>query len=204
MTSQTTTPAPSRASRSFWFLGVGIALILLGALGLGATAIFEVTSVLLLGPLLMANSICQLLLMVFTGPLRSRIFHFSSALLSLVVGFLVMSNADEAGADLALLLTAFLLVAGLNRIFGSLEADLPARGWLVATGAFALALGFAVWARAPTRGFWLISICVALDFLCHGVTWVWFSMLVLGKVESPIPESEEIHVPTTGPAQLQH
>ena len=96
-----------------------------------------------------------------------------------------------------------ILVAGLNRIFGSLEPDLPARSLLVATGAFALALGFGVWAQAPTRGLWLISICVALDFLCHGATWVWFSMLVRGRIEAPIPESEEVRVPAKEPAQLQ-
>lgn len=186
---------PSGPPRSVWFLAVGATLVLLGAVALGATVVLNVASLMVLGPLFLANSVCQLILMAFRGPLRGRLLHLSSALLSMVVGFLILAHGDEAGTDVALLLAAFLLVAGSIRIAGSWDANLPAPGWLMATGVLALALAFCVWAQAPTRGLWLISICVALDFLGHGATWLWFSMLVRGKVEPPIPESEIVRIP---------
>jgi uncharacterized membrane protein HdeD (DUF308 family) len=203
-----TSQSPHEASRHgscwAWLLAVGVTMVLLGAFALGATAILNVASALLLGPLLVANSICQILLMMFSGPPRSRFVHLGSAVLSGVVAVLVLAHGSEAGGDLALLLAAFLLAAGLERMVGSRELDLPGRGWLVAAGTLAFALGLCVWAQAPTRGLWLITACVALDFVGHGATWVWFSLLVRGRVESPIPDSELARAPAKRPAQLLH
>jgi uncharacterized membrane protein HdeD (DUF308 family) len=203
-TSETSAAVHGRPSGSFWFLAVGVTLALLGALAFGATTILEVTSLLMLGPLLLANSLCQLMLTFIAESPRRRAFHISSALFSLVVGFLVMSHESEAGADIALLMAAFLLVAGLNRMVGSLEPDLPPRVWLVAAGALAVSLGICLSAQAPTRGLWLISLCIAIDFLCHGATWIWYWIIVRGKVDTQFPESEVALSGTPKAAQLQH
>jgi uncharacterized membrane protein HdeD (DUF308 family) len=192
--SASTHPAETPSDRPPWpwFLAVGIALVLLGAIALGCPTVLEVSSVLILGPVLLANSVCQVLLAFFSHQARAQWMHLGSGALSLVVGFLVMTHPAEAAGDLALLLTAFLMVDGLNRVFGSRLMPFPARGWVLAAGALALALGLGAWAQAPARGLVLISLCVAVDFLFHGASWIVLSLAVRGTVDSPIPEPEKV------------
>ena len=38
-------------------------------------------------------------------------------------------------------------------------------------GAAAVILGICVWLELPVSGLWAVGLCIALDFICHGVSW---------------------------------
>jgi uncharacterized membrane protein HdeD (DUF308 family) len=202
MSDESTPGSAAGRQRWPWFLVLG-SLILLGA-ALGGSTLLELASLLFLGPLLLAESLVQALLAALTRPRRARWLHLGSAALSGVAGFLVMVPAVEAGADLVLLVIAFLAVAGLSRILGVRLDRSPGRGWVAAAGALALALAGCVYFQAPARGVWLIGCCLALDFLGHGLSWTFFSMAVRGEVESPVPEADEVRAPAKKPAPAPH
>jgi uncharacterized membrane protein HdeD (DUF308 family) len=160
-----------------WFVVLGGTLIVLGAAGLGSAAL-PVVLPLVLGPILMASGILQVLLALFTSLWKGSALHLMASALDLVVGLIVLTHPAEAAADLALVLAAYLMVGGLYRIFGSLLWHLPARGWALAAGAVPLVLGVLLWQRRPFQEVWLFGLCLGADFICHGASWLLFSRAV--------------------------
>jgi uncharacterized membrane protein HdeD (DUF308 family) len=183
-----TTGPPLTRRHGDRFLALGVALVLLAAVALFGPVVFRAAVGLVVGLIMITASICQVFLAFFAWRLRDCLLHLSSAALGAIVGFLVISHPDEAGEDLALLLAAFLVVGGLTRICVSLTLRVPARRWLLAAGGVALALAGCVWAQAPTRGVWLISLCLTVDFLCHGASWVWLSLALRGGTPPLLPD----------------
>jgi len=39
------------------------------------------------------------------------------------------------------------------------------------TGVMAVLLGIAVWICRPVVGLWFVGLCIAVDFICHGIGW---------------------------------
>jgi uncharacterized membrane protein HdeD (DUF308 family) len=188
-----------------WVLLLGIALIVLGAFGLGSRAVLTLTATLILGPLLMVSGLLQVLLAFFTGSWRGSSLHLMAAALDLAVGLLVLLHPAEADADLVLVLLAYLMAGGLYRVLGSLFLRFPAWGCAVAAGLAPLLLGILLWQYSPFRELWLVALCVAADFMGHGTSWVVVSQAVRRSQQaepetvSPLPEAE--HEASPPPAE---
>jgi uncharacterized membrane protein HdeD (DUF308 family) len=163
-----------------WFMVLGAALIALGVIGAGSTGL-RLALPLVLGPILMASGILQVLLAFFAGPWKGSGLHLMAAALDMVVGLLVLTHPEHAAADLALVLVAYLMIGGMYRVFGSLLLRLPGRGWTLAAGLVPLALGIFLWTQRPFPELWPFTLCVAADFICHGASWI----LSSGAVRTP-------------------
>jgi uncharacterized membrane protein HdeD (DUF308 family) len=154
-----------------WLLTLGVGLILLGVIEIGSVVLLELLAVLVLGPLLLASGILQILL-VFFSRRREAPLHLTAAALDIVTGFLVLTHPRNTIDDLILVLAAFLMVGGVSRILSSLFLQLRAWGWILAAGVVAVALGLIVWKEGHFRGLSLVMACVGADFIAHGVSWV--------------------------------
>jgi uncharacterized membrane protein HdeD (DUF308 family) len=182
-----------------WFLALGVVLIALGAVGLGGTVLPVLLTTLVLGPLLLASGVLQVFLAFVADRTRGFSLHLLTGALDLVIGFLVMARPSAAVADLMLLLAVFLMVGGLQRIFGSLLTRPPAWGWMLAAGVAGLLLGICLWQHWPFRGLGLLGLCLGIDFVFNGATWVIFSQVFRGSPELPSaarPEEPQILTPT--------
>jgi len=155
-----------------WLLTLGVGLILLGVVELGSAVVTELFAILVLGPLLMASGIMQILLAFFARQRREAPLHLVAAALDLVVGFLVLTHPRNTVDDLMLVLAAFLMVGGVSRILCSLFLRVRALGWILAAGIVAVILGLIVWKEGSFRGLSLVVACVGIDFISHGVSWV--------------------------------
>lgn len=165
-----------------WLLALGVGLIVLGGIGLSSFAVRELIAALVLGPLLIASGILQILLAFFARRRREAPLHLAAAALDWVVGFLVLTHPRKTIDDLILVLTAFLLVGGLSRILGSAFLRFRTWGWSLAAGVVAVVLGAIVWKEGAFRGLWLVGVCVAIDFICHGVSWVVLSQSIRAQL----------------------
>lgn len=154
-----------------WFLALGVVLLLLGLAGAGATTLLELTSLLVFGPMLLASSLIQLLTAFFAEKGKLSLLHLASAGLEAVVGFLIIVHPFVVVADLVVLIAAFLMVSGLVRLARALFTHSPGRGWTIMAGGAALVLGICVWLKLPVSGLWFAGLCIAIDFLCHGISW---------------------------------
>jgi uncharacterized membrane protein HdeD (DUF308 family) len=104
-------------------------------------------------------------------PTKESLFHYADACLEAIVGFLIMIHPVAAITDLAVLVAIFLVVRGLVRVIRSWKTDSPDRGWIIMAGLAALLLGVCIWLPLPVSKLWFAGLCLAADFVFHGVVW---------------------------------
>lgn len=180
---------PESDDRWRWLLTLGVGLILFGLVELGSVVFLQLLAVLVLGPLLIASGILQVLLAFFAHRRREAPSHLAAAALDTVVGFLVLVHPRHTVDDLILVLAAFLMVGGVSRILAALFLRFRAWSWIFAAGIVAIVLGLIVWKEGRFRGLSLVAACVAVDFLAHGVSWVVLSHRARRAV-SALPKSD--------------
>ncbi len=182
-----TSPATEHRGRWAWFLALGTLLLVFGIAG-GLATLLEVTSILLFGPLLLASSLFQLTVAFFAQDKKkeSRL-HLAAAVVEMVLGFLIMAYPPERVGQLIVLVAIFLIVAGLLRLARSLAKKAHGRAWVAMTGVVALVLGVSVWIGGPVARISMIGVCIALDFIFHGMSWSALALAERKRVEMPIP-----------------
>jgi uncharacterized membrane protein HdeD (DUF308 family) len=104
-------------------------------------------------------------------PTKESLFHYADACLEAIIGFLIMIHPVAAITDLAVLVAIFLVVRGLMRVIRSWKTDSSDRGWIVMAGLAALLLGICIWLPLPVSKLWFAGLCLAADFVFHGVVW---------------------------------
>jgi uncharacterized membrane protein HdeD (DUF308 family) len=176
-------PNPQQTHTRWWFGTLGLVLILLGVLGLVSVSVLRFLTTLVLGPMLLASGIMHLLMAFFAQRWRGAPLHLTAAVLDTVVGFLVMIHPISAVDDLLLVLAALLMIGGVYRVVSSLLLRFPAWRWTLTAGVVAVLLGLFVWKEGPFHGLWLAGLCVTVDFICHGVSW----LILAHIIRNPTP-----------------
>ena len=72
---------------------------------------------------------------------------------------------------LAALVAIFFVVSGLIRLSRLVATRSRAPAWTIMTGVVALLLGLSVWIGWPVEKLWFVGLCIAIDFICHGISW---------------------------------
>ncbi len=173
-----------------WFLALGIALVVLGIVALGATVATTIVSVLLFGWLLIVGGIFQGVHAFWRERGWGGFFiDLLTGILYVVVGFMIVAHPAESALTLTLLIALFLMFGGIFRIVVALMLRFPHWGWLVLHGAINLVLGIAIWRRWPWDGLWVIGLFIGIDLIFNG-----WSLVMLGLAAKRIPQ--EITAPS--------
>ncbi len=186
---QSTIPSPTTENRARrrWFQALGAFLLVLGAAGVGVAALPEATAVLVFGPLVLASSLFQLATAFFAEKARERLLHLAAAGLEAVFGFLILMKPLRNVLSLLVLVAVFLTAIGLVRLTRALAAHSRGRAWTVMTGVVALLLGVSLWIGRPTAAWWFAGLCIAVDFIGHGVSWYAIGLAEGKPLEAPDP-----------------
>ena len=167
-----------------WFLALGIALLVLGTIALGASVAMTIVSMVLLGWLLIIGGVLEGVHAFWRERAWGGFFiDLLTGILYVVVGFMVLANPGEAAMALTLLIALFLMFSGLFRIVVALILRFPHWGWLILHGAVNLVLGIAIWRQWPLSGLWVIGLFVGIDMLFNG-----WSLVMLGLAAKKLPE----------------
>ncbi len=167
-----------------WFLGLGIALVLLGTIALGASVATTIASVLLFGWLLIIGGLLEGIHAFWREKGWGGFFiDLLTGILYVVVGFLMVANPAETALTLTLLIALFLMFSGIFRIVTALIVRFPHWGWLLLNGVVNLILGVAIWRRWPWDGLWVIGLFIGIDLIFNG-----WSLIMLGLAAKKIPE----------------
>ena len=167
-----------------WFLALGIALLVLGAIALGASVAMTIVSMVLLGWLLIIGGVLEGVHAFWRERAWGGFFiDLLTGILYVVVGFMVLANPGEAALALTLLIALFLMFSGLFRIVVALILRFPHWGWLILHGAVNLVLGIAIWRQWPLSGLWVIGLFVGIDMIFNG-----WSLVMLGLAAKKLPE----------------
>jgi uncharacterized membrane protein HdeD (DUF308 family) len=180
----------------FWFLALGIALIVLGVLALGAPWLVTVASVLLFGWLLLFAGVAEAVGAFWARRWSGFFLHLLGGVLNIVIGLLLVAHPTLAALALTLLLAAFFLVGGLFRVGAAAAVQFPGWPWAVLSGAVTALLGLLIWAEWPSSAVWVIGLFVGIELIFRGVGWVMFA---LAARELPRPPNLGPEPPPPGP-----
>jgi uncharacterized membrane protein HdeD (DUF308 family) len=171
-----------------WFLALGALLVVLGVLGLSVATVSEVTSLLVFGPLLLVSSLLQFLHALFADkPFgKEALLHFASAGLEAVLGFFIMAHHFQGSVSLIAWIAIILIASGLVRLTRSLTTQPRGRSWTIIAGVVALLLGICVWTEWPVPELWFVGLCIAVDFICHGVSWSALALAERRHLREPV------------------
>ena len=159
-----------------WFLTLGIALIILGALAVATASYVTLGTMVFFGVLLLIGGIAQIIYTFSLSKWSGFLLSLLSGILYTVVGFLLVAHPVAGALSLTLLLAAFYVVGGIFRIIASAYLRFEHWGWALFSGIVKLALGLLIWAGWPETGLWVFGLFIGIDLIIYGWFWVLLSL----------------------------
>ena len=121
--------APPDLSRIWvWFLVLGVALIVLGVLALGASVFVTLVTVLIFGWFLLIGGVMQVIQALAAIRWHGSLLYLLVGILDAIIGLVIVTHPALAVEALTLFLAALFLARGLFRIPAALVMPLPNRG----------------------------------------------------------------------------
>ena len=165
--------------RNQWwcFLLLGIALVVLGSLCIIDPLVPTLASVVLLGFVLMAAGITQIVTAFWAGKWSGMLIHMLIGVLYIVVGYMVVDAPVINMVLITKFIAIFLVVGGAFRIISALVVRFQDWGWALLNGGVTLLLGVIINRQLPEAALWVIGLFVGIELVFNGWSWV---MLALG------------------------
>ena len=150
-------------------LAVGIIMVVLGTIGIGATFSLTLVTVTLFGFLILFGGIVQFIDAIRFRTIKSPLGGILIALLYIACGVIMIGNPMLASATLTLLIAWALIAIGAVRIYVAVKMrGLPGWVWTLIGGVAAIVLGVMIINRWPVSGLWVIGMFVAIELLING------------------------------------
>ncbi len=160
----------------YWFLLLGILLIIGGTLAIGYSILATVAAVTFFGLLMVMGGGAQIVSAFWAGQWSGFLLALLAGILYTVVGGMMVFHPLEGAAALTLLIGTFFLVGGIFRVVGAMSLRLHHWGWMLLNGVVTAFLGLLVLAKWPTDALWVIGLFIGIDMLFTGWTWVMLSL----------------------------
>jgi len=169
---------------AFFLIGMGIAMIILGVVAIGASIVTTMATVLLFGFILLFGAVFQIVTALWGRHWRGFSPQLLSGGLYLVLGLFMIDNPVEAAMGLTVLVATGLLVGGVIRI--TLSTLDQFEGWrsVLLSGILSVLLGISIWGQWPLSGLWVIGLFVGMEMVASGFSW-----LILGLTVRSVPKS---------------
>jgi uncharacterized membrane protein HdeD (DUF308 family) len=167
-------------ARRLWvvFFAIGALLALTGLVALIAPSLVTDFVVLIWGWFLIARGVLESVGAFFARRRNSFMLHLLTGILALVIGVLVVTHPVKAEKFVTLLIAAFFLFGGLSQIIGALY--LRSEGWLIMliAGVIGVIVGVAIWRGYPDNTDLVLGICIGVDLIARGGSWIGFALSV--------------------------
>lgn len=157
--------AGKRSSRII-FLGSLYALVgILALVFASATTLFAVAT---LGVLLLCVGIAEIVYAI-RGRANGQLWpHLAFGCLALICGGLIFINPIENTLGLTLIVSFFLIAAGLAKVVGAVAERASGWGWFAANGVISIILGAIIIGTFPYSATWTIGTFVGIDLIAGG------------------------------------
>ena len=170
-----------------FLLGMGIALMILGLVAIGASIPATFATMAVFGILLLIGAIFQVVTAFWGRRWRGFFLHLLTGILYLIVGVFMVEDPLEAALALTLLIAACLLVGGILRIVLSVVERFDGWGWMLLNGIVSVILGVSIWRQWPLSGFWVIGLFIGIEMLFSGLSWVMLGLALRSTSKSALP-----------------
>lgn len=161
---------------NYWhrFMFFGIALMILGAISIGASTVATLFSVIILGIIIFLSG-AIILFDAFTfwwKKWSGFLVHAIIGILYLSIGLMLIRNPIEGSVSLTLLLGIFYIAAGVFRIAFSSLLQTPRWGWSWFNGLITLIIGILIITSWPGSSLFIIGLFVGIDLVFTGLAYV--------------------------------
>jgi uncharacterized membrane protein HdeD (DUF308 family) len=156
----------------FWFVLLGIALVVLGTIALGSVVIASLATAVALGILILLGGVAETVGAFWCRGWSGFFLHLLSGVLSIVIGVLFLRAPVGALLALTLLVASFLMVGGIFKIVAVVSYRFAAWGWPLLSGIIDLILGVMIWQEWPASALWVIGLFVGINLVFRGFNWI--------------------------------
>lgn len=160
----------------YWFLLLGILLIIGGTLAIGYAAFFTLTAVTFFGILLVVGGFAQVVSSFWAGRWSGFLLSLLAGILYVVIGGMMVARPYASAEALTLLIGSFFLVGGIFRVVAAMTLRLHHWGWILLNGVVTALLGLLLISDLPVSGLFFIGMFLGIDMLFNGWTWVMLSL----------------------------
>jgi uncharacterized membrane protein HdeD (DUF308 family) len=168
--------------RSGWFVGLGLLLIVFGLIALGSSVVFTLTTMILIGWLMVLAGALQTV-HAFTCKAWGGFFvDLLTGVFSTVVGIMIVGHPGATAVALTLMIAMLLIIGGIFRIIVGIAIRFPNSIWILIHGVVNVMLGIAILRDWPLSGLWVIGLFVGIDMLFNG-----WSLVMLGLAAKRLP-----------------
>lgn len=156
-----------------WFLGVGIAMIILGIVAVIMPFSMSLTIEILVGSLLLAGGVLKFIHALKAIKAGGWVWELLASLVYIAAGILLLGFPLQGLITLTALLALFFLINGVFRIIAAVQLrSISTWVWMLMSGIIAFVLGAMIWAKLPSDSLWAIGLIVGIDLIFSG--WVLF------------------------------
>lgn len=154
---------------SVWYLIQGILLLAAGVLAIVYPLISSLAMVVLLGWLLVISGIVQGVSLLGARHAPSFWLQLISAVLGVLIGFLLLRDPAQGLMTITLLLIVFFMIEGISKIVFALTIrPFPGWGWVLASGLLGIVLSLALLVSLPVTALWLIGVLLGVQLISVG------------------------------------
>ena len=160
-----------------WFLALGILLIVLGIVAIGAPFASGFAINLLVGWLLVISGVAHCIHAFKATGWRGGAVQFLCGLLYLGVGIMMVMNPIAGLLALTMTVLVYFVVSGIFRIVQAIRIEkLPRRGWVMVSGILSLVLAIYIGAQFPTSAMWVIGLLFGIEMIFSGWAFVMIAL----------------------------
>lgn len=165
----------------------GIIVLILGMLAIAMPFITGVGVTLLIGIILIAAGVAELVYVFKSKSFGEGFFRFLFGLVAILAGLSLVSQPDAGLATITLFLAVWFFVDGIiTLIQGFRWRPFEGWGWMVFSGIVSIVLGVMIWRQFPVSAVWLVGVLVGIRLIFAGWT-----MIMLGGVGEAIVDEVE-------------
>lgn len=166
------------ASEWWWFLVLGVLLMVSGVAALTYPFLASVATVTVLGVALLLSGIATIVASFWAGRWSATLLQLLVGIFYAVVGFMVMDAPVTATVSLTLVVAAMFIIIGILRSVAALTIRFPQWGWALLSGALTTLVGLVIYKNLPETALWAIGTLVGINLLFDGWYWVMLSLAV--------------------------
>lgn len=164
-------------SRWGWFVVLGLVLIVLGLSALSYVVMATLTSVIVIGSLMIVGGVAQFIHAWTLRSLSGFLLWTLVGILYITAGAMAIQNPVAGAEVLTLLLGASLIGVGVLRL-GLWLMNRSQEGWLwlAFSGLISLGTGLFIAIQWPAIGLFLLGLVLGIDLLFQGWSMLWLGL----------------------------
>jgi uncharacterized membrane protein HdeD (DUF308 family) len=158
----------------FWFLLLGVGLVVLGLVVLSYTGMVwaSLATAFVFGCFMLVGGFFYIVGAFFTRGWGGFFLSLLAGVLHLAVGAIILEHPVDTIIVFTLLMAAFFFVEGLFRIVAALAGQFRHWGWMLLNGIITLALGVMIWRRWPIDALYVVGLFLGIDMIISGANYI--------------------------------